>query len=742
MREAAVKGVFWRWGHWIYRCRWGVLLGWIAIFVAMAFYARMTPSLLTDNGFTPTNSESDRGIVLLQHHMGFSAAALDIAYESEEGEDLTTTAQISRILDSLTELGEQSYVRDVLISPYERLPGRNDVQSVTVTFHASASEALKLYPKIRSLIPQLEGLQSYATGGTPVYYDMQQASKRDLIKSELIGLPIALIVLLIVFGTLLAAALPLIVGLTSVTVSLGIVYFIAQVNGSLSNFLPNMITMLGLAVGIDYALFMVSRFRDQLKENADVGQAVAWTSQTAGKSIFFSGIAVLIGLVAMYFVNLSVFRSLSLGGALVVTLSVVAANSLLLSLLGLFGHRLNKFHVIPRHWRSKRSGEESRFWRRIAYGVMARPVPILLAISGLLICLMIPVGHMKIGVPESEVLPPSYESRYGADLLAQTYDVRGMNPIQIAVVTPDRYEKPSTIEAMESYMEQVKSLPNVAETTSYVSMLQGRTTEEKAGILAQPAVRSQLENQLLAKGKLAVVRVVPATKQDEPETAELVRALRKLETGELKTFVTGAPAFKLDIVERINRSLPPVLLFIFVVTFIILAIAFRSIVLPIKAVLMNVLSLGASLGIVVLVFQEGYLKDLFQVTSTGTVFMMLPVIIFCVVFGISMDYEVFLISRIVEEYETSGDNMRSTAHGLMKTGGIITSAAFILITVVGAFIFTDNEMMKAVGLGLATAVLLDATLIRIFLVPAFMKLMGKANWWAPKWMNPIRPRSK
>ena len=230
------------------------------------------------------------------------------------------------------------------------------------------------------------------------------------------------------------------------------------------------------------------------------------------------------------------------------------------------------------------------------------------------------------------------------------------------------------------------------------------------------------------------MQVIPDGHPEGQEVRDLVHSLRnwELRSGMTAKYVTGGPAVQLDIIERITGALPYVVVFILIVTYLVLFIAFRSVLLPLKAVLMNILSLGSSLGIVVLVFQHGYLADLFQVTSTGMVVAMLPVIIFCVVFGISMDYEVFLLSRIAEEYERTGHNEHSTADGLMKTGGIITSAAFILIVVVGAFIFTDNEMMKAIGLGLATSVLLDATLIRIFLVPSLMKLMGRANWWAPK----------
>ena len=251
-------------------------------------------------------------------------------------------------------------------------------------------------------------------------------------------------------------------------------------------------------------------------------------------------------------------------------------------------------------------------------------------------------------------------------------------------------------------------------------------------MLRDSDVKAQIEGNKFAKGRTALMVVVPEKDTDDPATDGLVRELRSLSKDGLDIAVTGGPAYRLDIIDRIQNEIPEVLTFVMGITYIVLLLAFRSVLLPLKAVLMNMLSLGASLGVVVLVFQHGYMADLLHITSIGYVSATLPVIIFCVVFGISMDYEVFLISRIMEEYEASGDNDKSTAEGLKKTGSLITSAAFILVVVVGSFIFTDIEIMKALGLGLGLAVLIDATIVRVMLVPALMKLLGDANWWAPK----------
>jgi RND superfamily putative drug exporter len=714
----------------MHRFRWLVLIIGVLLLLSFAIFAHKTPGMLKDNGFTPKGSESDRGFMQLRDELGVPLTLLNLVYIGD-GFDMTEKAHQQAIMDSLSDMKKLPYVESVKFVSTPRNEGHLDVQAVTVSLHLGTDPALEKYPELKERVHPPTGMNVYVTGGPAILHDMQEASKHDIAKSEAIGLPIALIVLLIVFGTLVSALLPMIVGLMSVTLTLGITYFIAQ-HQSLSNFLPNMVTMLGLAVGIDYALFLVSRFREELKAQNNVADAVAMTCQTAGKSIFFSGIAVLIGLLGMLFVDLTFFRSLCLGGVIVVSISVIVANTMLLSLLGILGERINSFQVVPKRFRKQ---ETSKFWERIAYGIMRRPILLVVIVGGALIYTMTPIGHMKLSVPNAEVLPPSYESRYGSDLLKAAYDPRMMGPIQILIHTKDEVWEETSIRQIRAHGEKVKGVSGVKEVQSYISSLGKHTDAELAAMLKDSGVKAQIEDNKLAKGHTALMVIVPEKDTDDPETDGLVRELRGLSKDGLDIAVTGGPAYRLDIIDRIQNEIPTVLTFVMGITYIVLLLAFRSVLLPLKAVLMNMLSLGASLGVVVMVFQHGYMADLLHITSIGYVSATLPVIIFCVVFGISMDYEVFLISRIMEEYEASGDNDKSTAEGLKKTGSLITSAAFILVVVVGSFIFTDIEIMKALGLGLGLAVLIDATIVRVMLVPALMKLLGDANWWAPNWLR-------
>lgn len=731
MRETEKRGLFWKWGKLMYRRRIAVTILWIFLFIGLGVFALKAPGLLNDNGFTPRGSDSDQGIIQLQEKLDFPPSQLVLMYTSDT-KDLTSVESQAVILDSLQGLKELPYVDSIQPVSASRVDDTLGVVAVNVLLTSDTNHATNQYPDIRSRIKAPEGMTVYVTGGPAVLNDMQKATKSDIAKSEIIGLPIALIVLLLIFGTVLGAVLPMIVGILSVTVTLGITYFIADSGVALSSFLPNIVTMLGLAVGIDYALFMVSRFREELKRRETVEEAVAMTVQMAGKSIFFSGLAVLIGLFGMLFINLSVFQSLCLGGVLVVLASLAVAVTLLPALLGIFGHRINSLRVVPARFRKQ---ESSRFWEKIAYGVMKHPIVLVVVMAGLLIVLMLPLGQMKLGVPDAELLPPSYESRHGADLLNQTYDSRETNSIQIYAELPGAYTEEASLRELKGYEDRLRGLTGVKEVKSLFTAMNGADPEQAAAILTQPQVKGKLEEQRLAKNNAALLVVVPSSDPNSEDANQLVKDIRTLDQGKLHTLVTGGAPFRVDMLDRINSRLPALIGFVMVVTYLVLLFAFRSVILPLKAVLMNVLSLGASLGIVVSVFQNGWAADLLQVSSIGYVNAVLPVIIFCVVFGISMDYEVFLISRIMEEYEMTGDNERSTAEGLKKTGSLISSAAFILVVVVGAFIFTDIEIIKALGIGLSCAVLIDATLIRLLVVPALMKLLGRANWWAPRWLG-------
>ncbi|HWO75278.1 MAG TPA: MMPL family transporter [Bacillus sp. (in: firmicutes)] len=717
-------------GRLTYRYRWIITSSWAVLFIFTSIFAQRLPEMLKESGFTPEQSESDLGFETLEEKLGMSPSTLNLVYTSNHL-DLTDESQTERIIESLQNLKDLPYVTAIQINPTQRITQNKGIQSVIVKMNLNNQESLEAYPELRKMITAPNGMKLFIDGGTATLYEIQQATKHDLVKAEIIGIPIALLVLLIIFGTLVAAFLPVIVGMVSVSVTLGTTYFISHYY-DVSNFLPNIVMMLGLALGIDYALFVVSRFREELKQHRSVETALARTMEKAGHSVFFSGFAVLIGMFGMLFIRLPIMYSLCLGGVLIVLMSVLVSSTLLPALLGIFGQAINRLQVFPAF--QKKLGN-STLWKRIAFGVMKRPAFLTLFISLLLILLMTPVANMKLGVPTAEVLPPSYESRMGSDLFDQHYDDREASPIYIVVRSPEPAAEEDSIEAIKNYEESISKIKGVEEVRSFLDTFENQSPEVIAGLLqTDETTRENLESRNLFRGEYALLTAIPSYDPDSTEASDLVNQLRNVNSAPLESFVTGHSALRVDMLSRIYEGLPSLIFFIMTVTYLILLFAFKSVLIPLKAVLMNVLSLGASLGIVVIVFQNGWFAEALQITSTGYVNLVMPVTIFSIVFGISMDYEVFLISRIMEEYEKTGDNDKSTAEGLQKTGGLISSAALILMAVVGSFIFTNIEITKALGVGLFCAVFIDATIIRIIVVPALMKMLGHANWWAPRWL--------
>lgn len=728
MRESEKRGLFWYWGLKMYQLRWIVSIFWILLFILSSFFALKLPDRLKDSGMTPKGSQSDIGLTLMQNQLGMPLSTINIIYTSPNL-DLTSEKEKSVILQSLNKVKRLDYVKSVHINMTPRLTTRKGIQSVVVELNLKASDALKHFSEIRRLISSPFGMNMYVDGETATLNDIQQATKHDMAHSEKIGIPIALVVLLFIFGTVGAALLPLIIGIMSVSLTLGITYFLTGYY-SLSNFLPNIVMMLGLAIGVDYALFLVSRFREELKRHNTVKEAIAMATQTAGKSLFFSGFAVLIGMLGMLFIKLSIIYSLCLGGIIVVLNAVLLSSTLLPALLSIFGHHINSFKVFPR---IQKKMESSRLWEQIASRVMNRPVILSIIIITLLLSLMLPITRMKLGVPTAEVLPPTYESRMGVEILKQNYDQRKLNPIQIIVKSKENFNQLTTIQNLYDYEKKLRNIPGVMEVRSYLDVFGKKSPKEIAQLLKENRNQETVISQNLARRQYMLLTVNPRFDPGSAAATSLVNKLREVSMNKLESHISGQAALRADILNRIYTGLPLMMIFIIAVTYFILFSVFQSVLIPLKAILMNVLSLGASLGIVVIVFQYGWFAGDLRITSTGYVSVVMPVTIFCIVFGISMDYEVFLISRIKEEYDLTGDNEKSTAMGLQKTGGLISSAAFILMVVVGSFIFTSIEITKALGVGLFCAIFIDATFIRIIVVPALMKLLGPANWWAPKW---------
>ncbi len=797
--------VFYSLGRIVYRYRWFVLLVWGVLLLAGAFFAPNLSERLK-GGFGSAGSEAQRVQDVLIEEFGVSPVSITVVFngaaglsaESQEFQEAQNAA-----LDEVREIEGVGSVISYSETGDSRFISESGERSYAlVNFEVSVDEAQGLVDEVREEARNGE-LITYVTGAPAVYLDITEASNEDIREAEKYAFPLALVILIAAFGSLVAAGVPILIGGASVVVTLAALYFLAGVY-DMSVFALTVSTMLGLGLGIDYALFAVSRFREELVD-CSVSEAVPRTVETAGRSIFFSGTAVLIGLVGLLFFPYMFLRSIGVAGAFVVLFSVAAAMTLLPAVLAVLGPKVNALPVRRRRTNGMAGGS---FWTRSAEFVMRRPMVVLFAVGLVLFALLYPTTHMRVGVPEASVLPTEYESRVGDDVLREDFDYAALTPIDIVATLPNdplsaeglekvrdlgaRVEAVKGIERVESIYtagaeaagryaeardaaeaeaqrrveeavsEQLDSLrqqygavPPGAEERARVEA-EGRAAEELnreipelpegvyadgtvtpegvENVLELPEVRESEEVRnalgIYAAGDKALLQ---ATTESNPYTEEaraVVGEVRDVESPAGTTLLVGGlSAGQKDFISNLYGNAPYAVAFVLGVTYLILFLTFRSFFIPLKAVIVNILSLTASFGAMVFVFQDGNLAGLLGFTPLGFVDSTVPILMFCTIFGVSMDFEVFLLSRIREAYEYGESNTASVAKGLTSTAGIITSAAAIIVIVTGAFAFTGITTTKAIGLGLAVAVFVDATIIRVLLVPAAMRVLGDWNWW-------------
>jgi RND superfamily putative drug exporter len=557
--------------------------------------------------------------------------------------------------------------------------------------------------------------ETVAVGGMgPIYDEMSRTIEEDLAKAEAIAVPITLLLLVFIFGGLVAASLPLVVGAVAVLGGFLSLYLIAQVT-DVSIFSINLTTAMGLGLAIDYSLFIVSRFREELRKGHDVERAVVRTVETAGRTVAFSGLTVAVSLSALLVFPLYFLRSFAYAGVAVVVVAAVASVLSLPALLAVLGHRVDKFKILHRQPPEEGTG----FWHRIAEAVMRRPLRVAVVITALLLLLGAPFLNVAFGTPDDRVLPSDAESRQVSEQLRAAFDSNESDAFGIVVLDDVREDE------VAAFASAVSSLDGVARVDAVTGNYAGG--QQLAG--PNPSTARFAEG-----GPGTWLSVVPDVEPMSEAGERLVKDIRAMDTP-FDVAVGGSAAQLVDSKASIFERLPLAGLIIAVSTFVLLFLLFGSIVVPLKAIVLNLLSLTATFGAMVWVFQEGNGSGLLDFTATGLLDTTTPILMFCVAFGLSMDYEVFLLSRVKEEHDRTGDNTASVALGLERTGRIVTAAAALLAVTFLAMATSGITFIKLFGLGLALAVVMDATIIRATLVPAFMRLAGEANWWAP---GPLR----
>ena len=581
---------------------------------------------------------------------------------------------------------------------------------IPVIFNESGEISDK-YPVVRDIVAagnDVDGFQAQAFGSITLDHDFSKIAEEDLQKGESFGVVIALIVLVAVFGAIVAGIVPIAMGVASITVATGITAVVGQFF-DFSFFVTNMISMMGLAVGIDYSLFIVSRYREERHRGLEKLDAIAAAGATASRAVFFSGMTVVFALAGMLILPTTIFRGLASGAIFVVLVAVLASLTFLPALLALLGDRVNSLRVFRR--KASVASDSHAFWDRITHGVMGRPVISLIVGGGLLLVAAFSYLDIETGFSGVSTLPQSSAARQAFDTLSRDFPGGLNSPVEI-VVDGD-VASPEVKQGMGELRSQMAS--DEVFGPSRTELSEGQDTARiSAPVLADPSSPS------------ATAAVEQLRERYVPQAFAGVDA---------EVLVGGSTAFNKDFFDITDRYTPIVFGFVLGLSFLLLTVVFRSLVVPIKAIIMNLLSVGAAYGLIVLVFQKGFGADLLGFQQVDVIEAWLPLFLFSILFGLSMDYHVFLLSRIREHFDQTKDNAESVAFGLRTTGGLITGAAVIMVAVFGGFAAGNLVMLQQMGFGLAVAVLIDATIVRSVLVPATMKLLGDRNWYLPAWLS-------
>ncbi len=703
------------WGRFVHRRRWAVLGASLAMLALSGLLLAQGGDL--GNPDTIPSTESGRASQLLSTELprptgAPTGASFTLVFRSETLA-VVDPAYRQAVTDALVPLRSDARVTSIRTyydAPTPSLLSRDGHGMLAFAQVKDARSVAEVYfEDLRSLV-RSDTLTILATGGLPINRDFDVILDRDLQRAEVVSLPVALILMLIVFGTVVGALVPLGVGVLAIVGGLGGVFLLTRFT-DVSTYALNIVTLIGLGTSIDYSLFVVARFREELAAGASREDALARSMATAGRAVVFSGLTVAIGLSGLLFFEGTFLASLGLAGAIVVAIAVLYALTFLPALLAILGPRVNAWRLpFPR---PAQSG--TGLWHSIATTVMRRPLLVLVPTVAFVLVAGSPFLHIRLANADTTALPPQSESRRGYDMLVRDFPGQEQSAFPIVLYFADGEPLRSGRDAeIFALSRKIAALPDVLRVEA--------PFDDTGRLLPGAAVTGP---------HIFVMRVVTARPGSSDEARDLVSAIRALPDpagGEI--LVSGQTAFDLDTIDFIATHAVRAVSFIVVLTYLALFLLLGSVVLPLKAVLMNLLSISASFGAMVWVFVEGHFSQLMNFTPQA-LDPSVPVILFCIVFGLSMDYEVLLLSRIQEEYRRTGDNTHAVAEGLERSGRLITAAAAIMVAVFTGFALADVVIIKSIGLGMAVAVALDATLVRALIVPAAMRLLGDLNWWAP-----------
>jgi RND superfamily putative drug exporter len=657
--------------------------------------------LSSGDNFTPPSSPSQREATAAEQVFGRNDADVVVLYRSATM-TVTDPAYRQAVTTALSALPRADVARVSTYwstgSPSLVSTDRHSTYAVLQLTGADDAARHQTYGAIKNeLTPAslaADGVTARVGGNVATEVAINNEVTADIAKAEGFSMPVLLILLTVIFGSLAAASLPLAIAGVGILGSFTVLRLLT-IATTVSIYSLNITTILGVGLGIDYGLFMVTRFREELHRQATVEQAVARTVATAGRTVAVSGVTVALALTSLMLFPVDFLRSMGYGGVATVAVDVAAALTVLPALLAVLGHRVNALRIRRSVQRPPRD-ETSGAWYRLARSVMRRPLVYVAVITIALLALAAPFLRISWGGTDARTLPAASTVRQVTEALDSQFPVNSTDPIEVLITGADP--------ALAPYLHHIDAIPGV--TGAQVTGAKDDAIRVDVGYTPAPV-------------SSAARHIVTQIRALAPPAGATV-------------LVGGTTAGLVDELASLGSTLPWMALLVCLSTFVLLFLAFGSVVLPLKAIVMNVLSLGGTFGVVVWIFQWGHLSGLLRFTPTGSIDPTMPILMLAIIFGLSMDYEVFLLSRIRERYDQTGDNTLAIAAGLQRTGGLITSLALLLIIVVAAFSASGITFIKLLGVGMIVALLVDATVVRILLVPATMRLLGRANWWAPR----------
>lgn len=749
---------FARLGATMVRHRWLVAVVWLVLVVgAFVFLVPKASSVVKGGGYAVPGSDSLKASEILDTKFDQSARNTAVVVFHSDAQTVDDAGYRDQVIAATEELSTIEGIRSITTffnsgDPAFVSPDRHTTVAA-VFIEGDEGETQEPVPEMRDSLAGIS-IEHYVTGTPAINYDLTQSSKEDLHRAEFFTIPLVLVLLVIIFRTLVAAVVPLILSACGVAMAESAIYLLGS-QTDISVYALNVASMIGLGLGIDFSLIVITRYREELARGRNTEDAVAMTMATAGRSIIYSAITVMLAMLVLtlLLLPLMIVRSISMGVMIVAASALIAGLTLLPALLGILGHRIEWLRVIPR--RKGRQPGQPGFWYRLSHVIMARPWVWLLVSFAILVAIAFPVRHLATVGADPGILPADKESVQGIRVMNEAMGANRLTPIQIVVQTDengiwkpeflDALNELTTTVAADPRSDQVRSLTSLASTMGVPpNQIRSLTPEFIESDPKRARAAAQVIN-LNGDNDTAVVTIVSKYDQFSPEHEALINDLRETTIPDIRqlrvydVYVGGNAANFLDFRNALNHRFPILVPAVLLMTFLILLVFFQSVLLPLKAILLNLASVLATYGALVLIFQYGWGSGLLGFDPVGKVSVITPAVLFVILFGLSADYEVFMLSRVKEYYHEMKNNEEAVATGLEHTAGVITAAGLLLIVTFGSFATASLITIKEIGLGLAIGVLIDSTIIRVIMVPASMRLMGDVNWWMPAWLKKIVP---